>query len=388
MVRVNETFWKFLHVHRSQMPQAAAAMKKRARDEDPPLSRNPSAGLGDIMGHRQPLPVSSKTLAKFTPLQRVVLSANGNLQRLVSSFHNSAVTIKSRYNRVVHRGLIEREVELIVFGTIFGVATSTVQLSRADLISAMEEQGLAIGQLFRHLNVMPNFDLRDAGHLDPGALADGEPAVERFYREYELSGDGVKCEIREVLRADLFELTPPATLGPVESGGASMGDIMAPNVTFTPLPDSFAPLERLLLTANGNVARILSSYYARPMQLYVSSNHKRECASVYDRQTALLLDGHQLMLAKTTAFITDPVWLEAVEKNGADVGSLFRYFSELPTFTLCTSGRGPDFFWRQYQLRASGLTCEINETFPLNVLEEDAHSVFSERSCSTEHGGF
>jgi hypothetical protein len=143
-----------------------------------------------------------------------------------------------------------------------------------------------------------------------------------------------------------------------------------------------------LLTANGNVARILSSYYARPMQLYVSSNHKRECASVYDRQTALLLDGHQLMLAKTTAFITDPVWLEAVEKNGADVGSLFRYFSELPTFTLCTSGRGPDFFWRQYQLRASGLTCEINETFPLNVLEEDAHSVFSERSCSTEHGGF
>ena len=37
------------------------------------------------------------------------------------------------------------------------------------LIEAVEEKGLAIGQLFRHLSIMPTFELRDAGVVDVGA---------------------------------------------------------------------------------------------------------------------------------------------------------------------------------------------------------------------------
>jgi len=363
-------------------------MAKRARDEAGEGAVATRAGLGDIMGHKDELSAPQTTLNDFTPLQRVVLSANGNLQRLLSSYHNSAVTVTARYSRVVAKGLVEREVELSVHGIVFAVATSTVRLSREDLIEAVEQRGLAIGQLFRHLNVMPTFELHAAEHLAPGALAVGEPSVPRFSREYELSGDGVHCEIREVLRADLFELRPETAVSTRVLTGASMGDIMAPNVTFLPLPDGFTPLQRLLLTANGNLERLLSSYYAKPLSLYVSLNHKR-AASVYDRQVVLLHDGRQLMLAKTTVFITDPSWQAAVDAGCTEVGGLFRHFSVLPTFTLHSTGHAPEYFWRQYQLQASGMTCEINETFPKAVLD-GMHEACSPKQIADgcQFGGF
>ena len=35
----------------------------------------------------------------------------------------------------------------------------------------------------------------------------------------------------------------------------------------------------------------------------------------------------------------------------------------MPTFTLHAAGAFPGGFFRQYELKAPGLTCEINETF-------------------------
>ena len=52
-----------------------------------------------------------------------------------------------------------------------------------------------------------------------------------------------------------------------------------------------------------------------------------------------------------------------MEEERLPVGALFRRFNVLPTFTLHSAGIMPGGFWRQYQLRAEGLTCEINETF-------------------------
>ena len=49
---------------------------------------------------------------EFTPLQRVVLSANGNLQRLISSYHNSPVSVRVRFNRRLSHGLYAREVTI------------------------------------------------------------------------------------------------------------------------------------------------------------------------------------------------------------------------------------------------------------------------------------
>ena len=340
-------------------------MAKRARAED---GVEPTAvGLGDIMGSTKHL---GSALRDFSPLHRIVISANGNLQRLLSSYHNSAVSVITRYNRSVARGELKREVELRIFDIIFAIATSTVCVTTDALIDAIEKDGLGIGQLFRHQNIMPEFELENAGHLSPGPLSEDEdetPPTDRIWREYVLSGEGIRCEIREVIRADLFELNAPGST--MRKGSfASFGDIMAPDTTFMPLPSGFTPQQRLLLTANGNVQRILSSFYCKPLQLYVAVNHKRD-SSVYDRQAAMLLDGRQLMLAKSVIFVTDERWAALIESKAVDVGGLFRHFSELPTFTLHSAGRGPDFLWRQYQLKASGMTCEINETFSLDVFD-------------------
>ena len=55
------------------------------------------------------------------------------------------------------------------------------------------------------------------------------------------------------------------------------------------------------------------------------------------------------------------------EEEQLPVGALFRRFDVLPTFTLHSAGKVAGGFWRQYQLKATGLTCEINETFSSDV---------------------
>ena len=85
----------------------------------------------------------------------------------------------------------------------------------------------------------------------------------------------------------------------------------------------------------------------------------------------MLVEGRQLMLAKSTIFITDTAWRRAAEEEGKPVGSLFRHFGVMPTFTLHSAGICTKCFWRQYQLQAAGMTCEINETFDLAALSEE-----------------
>ena len=288
-----------------------------------------------------------------------------------------------------------------------------MRLERADCIAAVEERGVGIGQLFRHLNILPILSClprarsrrarraaeaalaaadgdADAGGAAAGGAGDGDDDADvARWRRYVLSGEGVRCEVREVLRADVFALEPPppqdaglaasssrgGSLGDLPSAAkGSFGDIMSPTVTGMELPDGFTPAQRLLLTANGNVERVVSSFYAEPVTTYVISHHKRAGAAtgaVYDRQVAMLTRGRQFMLAKTTVFVTDAAWQRAAEDERVPVGALFRHMREMPAFALHSTGSGPGYFWRVYSLRASGMTCEINETFRDDVLAEE-----------------
>jgi len=247
------------------------------------------AHLGDIMGSEPPTN-GSPALRDFEPLHRVVVTANGNLQRLISSYHNTRVEVRQVHSRQVAEGRFEREVVLVCFGVEFAVATSTVEISRADCLEAITTGGVAIGQLFRHLNILPVFELLGAGY---------EHGRQHFWRDYLLSGEGIHCKIHERIRSDVFALKPlltesvpsraglattsPAPTEPPSSAMPSFGDIMSPNTTGFSLPDGFTPLQRILLTANGNVERIVSSYYYEPLTVLVPLSHQRN-SCVYDRQ--------------------------------------------------------------------------------------------------------
>ncbi|KAJ3229951.1 hypothetical protein HDU81_004908 [Chytriomyces hyalinus] len=55
---------------------------------------------------------------------------------------------------------------------------------------------------------------------------------------------------------------------------AHFGDIMSLRETSISLPKEFSPLERILLTANGNVQRILSAFYNMPITVKILKNEK------------------------------------------------------------------------------------------------------------------
>lgn len=372
--------------------------------------------LGDVMGT---LRTAHWEEASFSPLQRVAVTANGNLQRLVSSYYNAEVSVKTRYNKAVAPGLYEREVDLSVRNVCFARCTSTVRVDRTDIVHAIEVEGAAIGQMFRMFDLLPHFKLHGAGFISEAEAAsraskrrrNSEPTtdvppqaatavgpmpvsvcdasrddstVPRFWREYTLAAEGVNCSIREVLRCDLFELELPSAReascvaspsmpsddavatseDPRFTPPPSLGDIMGPASMSVGLPPGFTPRQRLLLTANGNVVRLLSSYYGRPVHTHVMTSDRRPPPGhVYDRQVALILDGRKLATAKTTAYVTDETWANTMEHGGVSLGALFRHFHVLPTFTLHYAGVVPGGFFRQYQLKAPGLTLEINENF-------------------------
>jgi len=162
--------------------------------------------LGDIMSSRSTTVLLSD---EFTSLERIVLTANGNLQRIVSAYHNKPVTVEILYNRLRNPDLhssartseepepaiYDRQVELWCCNQVFCVATSEVVVNSEAILDLVNEKKVGIGQLFRYLNVLPSFEL-----LSVGRHADG------IERTYTLSTAGVVCKIHERFSNNLFNL--------------------------------------------------------------------------------------------------------------------------------------------------------------------------------------
>merc|ERR1712080_499068 len=85
---------------------------------------------------------------------------------------------------------------------------------------------------------------------------------------------------------------------------------------------------------------------------------------------AMLIFGQQFMSAKSTIFITDDKWRAEHERRNEPPGAFFRRMGEMPSFTLHSVGRASTYFWRVYTLRASGMTCEITETFSSDAFDK------------------
>eukprot|EP00938_MAST-03A_sp_MAST-3A-sp1_P004355 g4355.t1 len=86
-------------------------MEKREDDQGQEDDGVIAPHFGDIMGKQ----TFTALPDGFSPIERIVLLANGNLQRVVSAFYNSKVTVRIRKNECVGEGLYSREVELETF---------------------------------------------------------------------------------------------------------------------------------------------------------------------------------------------------------------------------------------------------------------------------------
>jgi hypothetical protein len=152
----------------------------------------------------------SKMYGIHHPLDRMAVTANGNLQRLFSSYYDSPVTVVVDHSTplllsdaVSSTSCWERRVRLQVFEQTFCVADSVIQVHSLESCALVESGQVGLGQLFRHLNILPEFALQAAG---PTAEGGG------FWRNYTLTSTEVTCSISERFCPGVWALEPVPTV--------------------------------------------------------------------------------------------------------------------------------------------------------------------------------
>ena len=184
-------------------------------------------------------------------------------------------------------------------------------------------------------------------------------------------------------------------------GADNFGDLMGGCETNVVVYGSFTPFERIIITANGNLQRIMSAYYGAPVTVNIiksnpinnislykpkrhlnsnttttsdtttntnnDSNNKLLC--VYDREVNLLMNNQIFCTAKSIIEIYDDELINAIEYKKIGIGQMFRYLGALPSFKLHAVGRKEDgSLWRDYSLYINGrIYCHFIEEFTNDI---------------------
>jgi len=321
-----------------------------------------------------------KVADALTPFERLLVTANGNLQRIVSSWTNLPVRVNVVKNEKLGGSseqilVFDRKVELLCAEVKFGVAESVVTLSEFELIQAVFSHQIGIGQLFRHFNILPAFNLLSVSPSD----TKGD-----IRRSYTLSAPGVVCEISELLNAGqllhCMQVRDEKTNKPVSNPSSlndHYGDLMEGTQTAVSVHnEDFQPFHRVLVTANGNVQRLLSSYLNAPVRVRVKnagtlqeSSDKSVGGATYVRHVHLCNPNDEVLCdARSTIHLNeDDKLLEAVRHNKVSLGSIFGHpglrDSRLPHFELEEARFEENCLLRKYVLHTDTIKVEIEERF-------------------------
>ena len=193
------------------------------------------------------------------PLDRMVLTANGNLQRLISSYYDSTVSVHVHHctprrqapahvaspthpptpSSSMHSPVVtwDRVVHLQVWDQTFCTATSVITVRDPLCVTLVESGQVGLGQLFRYLDLLPEFELVHAGHYydtEPDNTNKNNNHNTRtgagnnnnnnhkappptphgggggFWREYRLECPELSCRIREDFVPGLWTLQKPS----------------------------------------------------------------------------------------------------------------------------------------------------------------------------------
>ncbi|CAG8807802.1 36006_t:CDS:2, partial [Gigaspora margarita] len=161
----------------------------------------------------------------------------------------------------------------------------------------------------------------------------------------------------------------------------NFGDVMSLRETNISLPNEFNGLERICLTANGNLQRILSSWFNKSVIVQIiknvsvpichqkSSAHSNPILQKFDREVNLICEGKIVCNAISEVIIYDSFVVDLIMNKGVGIGQLFRYLDKLPSFQLHFVGRTANTWWREYTLKITGVECKIKEYFPNGMFD-------------------
>lgn len=223
---------------------------------------------------------------------------------------------------------------------------------------------------------------------------------------------------------DELDVVGAGTLGDIMAGSGSKDDVAShPNRPITVVDGlvtkeggelnarfgcDFTPMERIALTANGNLQRIFSSYYDCAVHVHVDSCTRRRRVpanqngdggaprmmgfnhsgvdfdpvsqrpdvingdATWDRVVHIQVHNRTICTATSIISVASPLCIRLVEEGTVGLGQMFRYLNKLPRFSLLDAGRadGADEdnefrggMWRTYELQCEEMTCLIHEEF-------------------------
>ena len=190
----------------------------------------------------------------FTPMERIALTSNGNLQRIFSSYYDAPVHVHIDFcerrssslndsnngddgsssfigeinnnnndnnNTNDNAAIWDRIVHIHVHGQTICKATSIISVKDPVCVRLIEDGTVGLGQLFRYLNRLPTFSLVDAGRRmgSRSTMAMDHPFSSSFnidndifdsgmWRTYELKCEEMTCLIHEEFREDAWNISP------------------------------------------------------------------------------------------------------------------------------------------------------------------------------------
>ncbi|KAJ7442251.1 hypothetical protein FB451DRAFT_1297533 [Mycena latifolia] len=202
---------------------------------------------------------------ELTGLERVALSAQGDLQRVLSAFFARPIVLALIYSHTYTRRpdatlvplslpnpsaissvspefpiVQNRQVHLQCGGKLVCTATSTVKIQSPRCAHLFLEEKYGIGQLFSKLEVTPSFELLGVGiggQDDLTSVEKGHGGGPHLWRKYRLSVPEIECEILEVFASrDMFV-----------RGQSWLDDQLDDQVTLSPLRAFRRPSTNILL---------------------------------------------------------------------------------------------------------------------------------------------
>ena len=129
----------------------------------------------------------------FTPLQRILLTATGTLQGVLSAYFGQEVQVVVREQAAEDGWVVHRVADLMAGGLVVCHADSHITLTLDKVRQEVLAKQMGIGQILEALEIRPKFRLLEVGR--------GNRA---FWRLYKLEGPGVVYRITETFPEELY----------------------------------------------------------------------------------------------------------------------------------------------------------------------------------------
>lgn len=130
----------------------------------------------------------------------------------------------------------------------------------------------------------------------------------------------------------------------------------------------YNPLQRVLLTCAGTLQGTLSAYFGAEVAVRIQRQDHQGNGIIY-RSVSLLAGPRVVCTADSALKIARKDIRQEVLARQLGIGQILEKLGVTPRFDLLEVGHDPECFWREYELKAEGVSYRITEVFPSDLYQ-------------------